>query len=134
MRRLPYFAAALFLLVPLASGCSPTAPAESHVDPAYRGKLPDDVMVEASTTVLVTTKDVVIAVDCRPLAAAIANGDAAAIDAAVAKGTAAKLGSNVRLYTPPFSNGNSEAAPVVVTDDKYSGVLCTPDGYKVVKS
>ena len=45
-----------------AAGCS-SAPVASHVDSGYHGKLADDTLVEASTTVLETTDRVVIAID-----------------------------------------------------------------------
>ncbi len=121
------------LSIALTAGCS-HAPSPSHVGTAYRGKLQDDTLVEASTSVLVTTQDVVIALDCAPLRSAIANSDAAAIDLAVAGGRAARLPAGVTVYSPPFSAANPRSAPVVVTDDKYAGRLCTPDGYDVVKS
>jgi hypothetical protein len=117
----------------LPAACS-NAPEASHVSTNYRGKLPDDVMVEASTTVLVLTKDAVIAPDCSKLTPAIASNDAAAIDQAVNAGSAARLPANVRVYTPPFSSDNPQAFPMVVTDDKFAGRLCTPDAYRVDKS
>jgi hypothetical protein len=113
-------------------GCS-GSPAPSHVDGAYRGKLPDDTLVEAATTVLVTKRDVVVAIDCAELRGAIAAGDSAAIDRAVGVGYAARLPARVTLYTPPFSAANPQSAPTVVTDDKYGGKLCTPNSYDVVK-
>jgi len=120
------------LLFAVAAGCS-SAPGSSHVASAYRGKLHDDTLVEASTTVLVTTRDVVIALDCAPLAGAIASGDTASIDRAVAAGAAARLPARVTVYTPPFSAQNPRTAPFVVTDDKYAGRLCTPDAVDIVK-
>ncbi len=122
---------ALFLAV--ATGCS-HSPSPSHVGTAYKGKLQDDTMVEASTSVLVTNRDVVIALDCAPLRHAINDGDSAAVDLAVAGGTAARLPAGVTIYTPPFSATNPGASPLVVTDDKYAGRLCTPNSYDVVKS
>lgn len=113
--------------------CS-AAPGPSHVSGTYQGKLPDDTLVEASTTELITKRDVVIALDCKPLAGAIARGDQAAIDRFVSAGTATRLPSHVTIYTPPFSAQNPAAAPLVVTDDKFAGRLCTPDAYDVVKS
>ena len=113
--------------------CS-SAPSPSHVSGTYKGKLPDDTMVEMSTTEIVTKRDVVVALDCKPLAGAIAKGDAAAIDREVTAGNATRLPAHVTLYTPPFSAQNPAAAPIVVTDDKYGGVLCTPGSYDVVKS
>jgi len=120
------------LLVALTAGCG-RAPTPSHVASAYRGKLSDDTLVEASTTVLVTKRDVVIAVDCAPLAPAMHDTDSSAIDASVAAGAAARLPAGVTIYTPPFSPQNPRAAPFVVTDDKYAGHLCTPNSYDVVR-
>jgi hypothetical protein len=91
-------------------------------------------MVEAATTVLVTNRDVVVALDCVPLRDAIASGDSAPVDRAVARGTATRLPAGVTIYTLPFSPANPGASPVVVTDDKYAGKLCTPNSYDVVKS
>ncbi len=125
-------AASVLAFALLVGGCARSAP--SHVAAGYRGKLLDDTMVEASTTVLVTTRDVVIALDCRPLQSAIANGDAAAIDRFVAAGSAARLPEGVTLYTPPFSTQNLRSAPFVVTDDRYGGILCTSDAFDVLKS
>jgi len=127
----PAYRAALVLLALVAAGCS-RAPSPSHVAGPYRGKLVDDTMVEASTTVLVTNREAVIAVDCRALAGAIAAGDRAAVDRAVDGGIAARLPAGVTLYTPPFSPQNSREAPFVVTDDKFGGTLCTPKAYDVV--
>jgi hypothetical protein len=103
------------------------------VSGAYRGKLEDDTMVEASTTLLLTKRDVVIALDCAPLSQAVAGGDAARIDQAVASGSAVRLPAGVTIYTPPFSGANQRAMPFVVTDDKYAGRLCTPNSYDVLK-
>jgi hypothetical protein len=89
----------------------------------YRGKLDDDVLFEAATTVLVTKREVVVALDCT-----------ATDDRAIATGVAVRLPAGVTLYTPPFPPGGPPAEPTVVTDDKYSGKLCTPDSYDVVKS
>jgi len=115
-------------------GCS-AAPGPSHAGGGpYGGKLPDDTLVEMSTTVLVTKRDVVVALDCKPLAAAIRDNDVAAIDREISRGNAVRLPARVTLYTPPFSSQNPAAEPLVVTDDKYGGVLCTPNGYDVVKS
>jgi hypothetical protein len=100
----------------------------------YQGKLSDDTMVEASTTVLQTTRDVVISVDCAPLAAAVQSGDQAAIDKAVAAGWAAKLPAGVTLYTPPLETQSDKNAPFVVTDDKFGGHLCTPQSFTVLKT
>jgi hypothetical protein len=91
-------------------------------------------MVEASTTVIVTTKPVVIALHCATVAAAIGAGDDAAVERAVAAGDAALVPSGATLYSPPFSAQNPAGAPVVVTDDKHVGVLCTPHSYDVLKS
>jgi hypothetical protein len=124
------FAAAALLAL---SACS-SAPSPSHVSGTYKGKLPDDTMVEMSTTELVTRRDVVVALDCKPLAAAIAKNDSAAIDREKAGGNATRLPARVTLYTPPFSAQNPATAPIVVTDDKYGGILCTPESYDVVKS
>jgi hypothetical protein len=128
----PTFAASCLIALVLAA-CS-AAPAPSHVTGAYRGKLSDDVLFEASTTVLVTKRDVVVALDCGVLGNATGRGDAATIDRAVAAGVAVRLPARVTLYTPPFSEANPAAEPTVVTDDKYAGRLCTPDAYDVVKS
>jgi hypothetical protein len=128
--------AAAFFLVALAlaaSGCN-RAPSPSHAGAAYRGKLTDDVLAEASSTVLVTTKDVVVALDCGPLTGAQTHGDGATVDRAVAAGAAVRLPAGVTLYTPPFSAENPRSTPIVVTDDRSAGRLCTPDAYNVVKS
>ena len=116
----------------LAAACS-RGPSPSHVSGAYAGKLPDDTLVEAATTVLVTTSDVVIAVNCVPLRVAVQSEDRAQIDRAVAHGSAARLPAGVTIYTPPFSADNPGASPLVVTDDKYAGRLCTPNAYRVLK-
>ena len=113
------------LLLAAVAGCS-RAPGPSHVASAYRGKLQDDTLVEASTTVLVTKREVVIALDCAPLAGAVAGADDASIDRAVAAGMAARLPAGVTVYTPPFSSENPRSSPLVVTDDKHAGRLCTP--------
>ena len=116
-----------------AGGCS-RAPTPSHLEGSpYRGRLPDDTLVEASSTVLVTKEAIVIALDCRPLRAALAGANDAIVDRAVADGTAARLPAGVIIYTQPFSPANPGAAPLVVTDDKYAGRLCTPNSYDVVK-
>lgn len=120
------------LLFVLAAGCS-SGPSPSHVAAAYHGRLRDDTLVEASTTVLVTKRDVVIALDCAPLQPAVASGDTARIDQAVAAGAAARLPAGVTIYTLPFSAANPRNLPLIVTDDKYAGRLCTPDAYDVVK-
>ncbi|MEO6835204.1 MAG: hypothetical protein ABI231_04780 [Candidatus Tumulicola sp.] len=127
----------LFLLLAVfglpVAGCS-RGPSPSHLGGGgYRGKLSDDTLVEASTTVLVTNRDVVIALDCAPLRQALTNDDTARIDQAVADGTAVRLPAGVTIYTPPFSAGNPGASPLVVTDDKYAGRLCTPNSYDVAK-
>ena len=72
-------------------------------DAGDRGRLDDDTMVEASTTVIVTTKPVVIALHCATIAAAILAGDDAAVERAVATGDAALVPSGVTLYSPPFT-------------------------------
>ncbi|MBV8490769.1 MAG: hypothetical protein JO199_09605 [Candidatus Eremiobacteraeota bacterium] len=125
-RALAFFITACVLL---AAGCS-AGPAPSHVAAGYRGKLPDDTLVEASTTLLLTTAPAVMAIDCKPLAGASDD----AVDRAVAAGTAARLPQGVTIYTPPFSADNPQTAPFVVTDDKYAGTLCTPNAYKVLKT
>jgi hypothetical protein len=122
------------LLLAAQTGCGAGAPGPSHVSTFYRGKLEDDTLVEASTTAMVTTRDVVIALNCKPLEPAIKAGDTAAIDAAVTRGVAARLPAGVTLYTPPFSPANPRTAPFVVTDDKYGGTLCTPDSYRILRS
>jgi hypothetical protein len=121
------------LLVAAWAGCT-RGPSPSHVSGPYRGLLPDDTLVEAATTVLVTKRDVVIAIDCRPLEKAIALDDAPTIDRAVSAGFAARLPAGVTIYTPPFGAGNPESSPLVVTDDKYAGTLCTPSSTEVLKS
>jgi len=121
--------ALLFVALPACS----RGPSPSHVATAYHGNLRDDTLVEASTTVLVTKRNVVIALDCSTLQAAPNAEDAPRIDQAVAAGLAARLPAGVTIYTPPFSSGNPRNAPLVVTDDKYAGRLCTPDAYDVVK-
>ncbi|HXM06988.1 MAG TPA: hypothetical protein VN936_05970 [Candidatus Acidoferrum sp.] len=127
--------AALLTLVSIVAltACS-HAPSPSHIDGNYRGRLDDDTMVEASTTVIVTTKPAVIALHCATIAAAIVAGDDAAVERAVATGDAALVPSGVTLYSPPFSAQNPAEAPVVVTDDKHVGTLCTPHSYDVLKS
>jgi hypothetical protein len=127
--------AALLALVSMVAltACS-HAPSPSHIDGNYRGRLDDDTMVEASTTVIVTTKPAVIALHCATIAAAIVAGDDAAVERAVATGDAALVPSGVTLYSPPFSAQNPAEAPVVVTDDKHVGTLCTPHSYDVLKS
>ena len=129
----PPYLAIVSVACALLCGCS-TAPGQSHAGDAYHGKLPDDTLAEAATTVLVTKREVVVALDCRPLSSAIARGDTAALQRAVDAGIAVRLPANVTLYTLPFSEKNPQAAPLVVTDDKYAGTLCTPDAYDVVKS
>ncbi|MBV8149901.1 MAG: hypothetical protein JO092_12470 [Candidatus Eremiobacteraeota bacterium] len=124
---------AFLLAVAAWPGCAGSAPSPSHVSGAYRGRLPDDILVEAATTVLVTKRDVVIALDCRPLEKAVMLGDSATIDRAVSIGVAARLPSGVTIYTPPFSARNPEASPLVVTDDKYAGTLCTPSSVEVLR-
>ena len=119
------------LLLAAVAGCG-RAPGPSHVASAYRGKLQDDTLVEASTTVLVTKREVVIALDCAPLAGAVAGADAS-IDRVVGAGMAARLPAGVTVYTPPFSSENPRSSPLVVTDDKHVGRLCTPDGYDIAK-
>jgi hypothetical protein len=121
------------LAVAAWAGCA-GAPSPSHVAGTYRGRLPDDTLVEAATTVLVTKRDVVIALDCRPLERAITLDDAPAIDRAVSAGIAARLPSGVTIYTPPFSTRNPRSSPFVVTDDKYAGTLCTPSFVEVLHS
>ena len=110
------------ILIVLLAACS-SAPSPSHVSGDYRGKLSDDVLFEAATTVLVTKRDVVVALNC-----------SASDDRAIEEGLAVRLPARVTLYTLPFSAGNPPSAPTVVTDDKYAGKLCTPDSYDVVKS
>ena len=134
MRAYARLGAALGALFLGLSGCGSGQPSPSSAPPDYRGKLRDDTMVEASTTVLVTKRTAVMAVDCRPLAAAVRSGDEAAIDRAVRAGTAARLPAHVTIYTPPFGPQNPQASPFVVTDDKHAGILCTPDAFDVVKS
>ena len=124
----------LVLAVAGLAACGRSAPGPSHISGPYRGKLPDDTLMEASTTVLITTRDAILAVDCRPLARAVASNDQTAIARAVAAGMAAALPANVTIYTPPFSPANPRSAPFVVTDDKFGGTLCTPDAVRVVKS
>lgn len=118
-RRLPLPAIAGIQAL-LMSACS-SAPGPSHAAGSYQGKLTDDVLYEAATTVLVTKRDVVVALDCSA-------SDQRAIDA----GLAVRLPAHVTLYTPPFSAA-PPATPTVVTDDKYAGKLCTPDSYDVIK-
>ena len=131
-RELPpaFLAGILALVLP---GCS-AAPGPSHASGTYRGKLADDVLYEAATTVLVTKRDVVVALDCRALGDTASSEDSGLINRAVAAGVAVRLPAHVTLYTPPFSPDNPAAAPTVVTDDKYAGKLCTPYSYDVVKS
>jgi hypothetical protein len=126
-------AAATVAMIAALTACS-RGPFPSHVEDSYRGRLEDDTLVEASTTVIVTNKPVVIALHCSSIQAAIASGDDAAIDRAVAAGIAARLPGSVTLYSPPFSAQNPTSAPLVVTDDKHAGTLCTPRSFDVVKS
>jgi hypothetical protein len=126
-------AAAVCTAIVALTACART-PVPSHVDGNYRGRLDDDILVEASTTVLVTNKPVVIALRCVVVAGAIAANDDAAIDRAVAAGVAARIPSGVTLYSLPFSPQNPKSSPLVVTDDKHAGTLCTPQSYDVVKS
>ena len=128
-----YRAAAVGLAL-LAAACGHQTPAPSHVDAPYRGKLLDDTLVEASTTVLVTKREILIALDCGPLRSAVDRSDDAQIDRAVRAGAAARLPAGVTLYTPPFSEHNPQSAPFVVTDDKFAGELCTPNSFDVVKT
>lgn len=114
-----------------AAACS-AAPGPSHASSAYRGKLTDDVLFEASTTVLVTKREVVVALDCSTLGDTESKANSGLIDRAVAAGVAVRLPAHVTLYTPPFS-GDPPAMPTVVTDDKYAGKLCTPGAYDVAK-
>lgn len=131
MFRRPLPAALTGLCVLVAAACS-AAPGPSHVSSAYRGKLTDDVLFEASTTVLVTKREVVVALDCSTLGDTESNANSGLIDRAVAAGVAVRLPAHVTLYTPPFSGG-PPATPTVVTDDKYAGKLCTPGAYDVAK-
>ncbi|HEY1653509.1 MAG TPA: hypothetical protein VGF86_00170 [Candidatus Tumulicola sp.] len=116
-----------------AASCS-HAPLPSHAGDAYRGKLTDDTLVEASSTVLITTKDVVVALDCGTLRQALERDDSAAVDRAVAAGSAVRLPAGVTLYTPPFGADNPGTMPLVVTDDRAAGRLCTPGSYTVARS
>ncbi|HLX25350.1 MAG TPA: hypothetical protein VKR05_00035 [Candidatus Cybelea sp.] len=116
------------------TACGRHAPSPSHVAAPYRGQLTDDTLWEASTTVLVTRRDVVIALDCAPLKDALARQDDGPIDRAVQAGNAARLPAGVTIYTPPFSERNAQSAPLVVTDDRHAGTLCTPDSFDVVKT
>lgn len=127
------FAALLFLALALATGCS-RGPSPSHAGSGYHNKLTDDTLLEAASTVLVTTKDVVVAPSCAPLRTALERGDAGQIDRAVAAGTAVRLPAGVTLYTPPLGAGNPGTSPLVVTDDRAVGRLCTPGAYDVLKS
>lgn len=132
MHRLPWPAIAGVPILVLAA-CS-VAPSASHVTGSYRGKLSDDVLFEAATTVLVTKRDVVVALDCSALGDTLSSGSSGLIDRAVAAGVAVRLPAHVTLYTPPFSSANPKTEPMVVTDDKYAGRLCTPDSFDVAKS
>lgn len=116
-----------------AGGCN-RGPSPSHAGDAYRGKLTDDTLVEASSTILLTTADVVVAMDCAPLRRALEAGDQTPVDRAVAAGVAVRLPPGVTLYTPPFSAENPGSSPLVVTDDRRAGRLCTPGSYRVLKS
>lgn len=127
------FGTVLAALVLGAAACS-RGPVPSHAGDAYRGKLPDDTLMEASTTVLLTTEDVVVALDCAPLRPALEAGDQSAVDRAVAAGLAVRLPAGVTIYTPPFSPQNPRSTPLIVTDDKHAGRLCTPGSYRVLKS
>ena len=130
--RTPATCAFVALLLAAAAGCA-RAPGPSRIATPYLGTLLDDTLVEASTTVLVTKRDVVIALNCAPLAGAIAADDERAIDRAVADEAVARLPAGVTIYTPPFSAQNPRSSPLVVTDDKHAGRLCTPNAYDVVK-
>ena len=123
----------LALLGLAIAGCG-RPPSPSHLAGSpYRGKLSDDTLVEASQAVLVTKAAVVIAFDCGSLREAIATNDTTRVDRAVARGTAARLPAGVTIYTQAFSAANPGASPLVVTDDKYAGRLCTPNSYDIVK-
>lgn len=117
----------------LLAACS-AAPGPSHVTGAYRGRLTDDVLYEAATTVLVTKRPVIVALDCGALGDTLSSASSGLVDRAIAAGIAVRLPAHVTLYTPPFSPERRPATPTVVTDDKYAGTLCTPDSYDVVKS
>ncbi|HEY1428032.1 MAG TPA: hypothetical protein VGF18_00535, partial [Candidatus Tumulicola sp.] len=86
------------------------------------------------STVLITNKPVVIALHCSSVAAAISSGNDAGVDQAVAAGVAARIPSGVTIYTPPFSAQNPTDAPLVITDDKHAGTLCTPRSFDIVKN
>lgn len=109
----------------LAAGCTGQAsPAPSKVTTPY-GVKADDVVREAATVVLVTTREVVIAAKCPPA------GDPASVDRLVAQGLAARLPANVTLYTTPYEPLTLDSLPDVVTDDGYSGKLCTPHAFSL---
>lgn len=112
----------LSALLGVALAACSTGAAPSHASGIYQGRLTDDVLYEASTTVIVTKRDVIVALDCSA-------SDQRAVDA----GLAVRLPAHVTLYTTPFSSAAPPATPTVVTDDKYAGKLCTPDSYDVVK-
>jgi hypothetical protein len=101
-------------------------PSPSKVTSPYGAKA-DDVTREASTVVLVTTRDVVISVKCPAVDAA----DPAGVDRLVAQGIAARLPADVTLYTTPFDPLTLDSLPEVVTDDGFIGKLCTPHSFAI---
>ncbi len=128
MIRLTVPAAAALTLLALAAACAGhPAPSPSKVTTPYKLKV-DDAVRETASIQLVTTRDVVIAADCRPLA----GGDSAAADGQVAKGLAARLPANVTVYTTPYDPITLDSLPDVVTDDGYGGKLCTPHSFTIV--
>jgi hypothetical protein len=117
-------------LLAVAAGCAGhQAPGPSKVTTPYALKA-DDVSREASTVVLVTTREAVISPHCDRVAAAGPGG----LDELVAKGQAARLPANVTIYAAPFAPITLDSLPDVVTDDGYAGKLCTPHSFEMSKA
>jgi hypothetical protein len=127
MIRINLAAAAAPIALTLTVGCAGhAAPAPSKVTTAYELKV-DDAVRETASVQLVTTKEVLIAADCAPLA-----GGEEAAGRAIADGLAARLPANVTLYTAPYTPVTLDSLPDVVTDDGYGGKLCTAHSFTIV--
>lgn len=128
MIRLTLPAAAALTALTLAAACAGhPAPSPSKVTSAYGLKV-DDAVRESASVQLLTTRDVVIAADCRLLT----TSDSSVADGLVAKGLAARLPANVTVYTTPYDPITLDSLPDVVTDDGYGGKLCTPHSFTIV--
>jgi hypothetical protein len=127
IRLTPPAVLALTALTVAAACAGHAAPSPSKVSTSYGVKV-DDAVRESASIQLVTTREVLIAPDCRPLA----TGDAAVADGLVAKGLAARLPANVTLYATPYDPITADSLPDVVTDDGYGGKLCTPHSFAIV--